>query len=552
MRPVALFVCLALGPLTQLPAQETRPFTRADTLRGSNTAERAWWDATFYDLRVRVRPADSTITGSTGITYRVLEPRQEMQIDLQVPLELDSVVQARRKLPSRRDGNAFLVQLLARQRVGDQGTVTVYYHGAPVAARRPPWDGGFIWVADSLGRPWFATANEGLGASVWWPNKDYLADEPDSQRIAITVPDPLRNVSNGRLRSTTRHDDGTTTYEWFVTAPINNYNVTVNAGHYAQFSDTLDGEAGRLTLSYWPLDYHLDAAKRQFQQVVPTLQCFEHWFGPFPWYEDGYQLVETPHLGMEHQSAVAYGNHFLNGYLGRDLSGTGLGLRWDFIIVHETAHEWWGNNITMRDHADMWIHESFANYAEGIYTECQQGKTAGAAYMIGVRIGIRNDQPIIPAYDVNAQGSGDMYPKGGTMLHMIRQIVDDDAKWRDILRGLNATFRRQTVTGRQVQDYISREAGVDLSKIFTQYLTTTQIPELQYRVEESSLSYRWANVVPGFDMQVAVMVPGLGTRVLRPTETWQPLAVPSPKAAELTVDENYYVTARKVGAEGGR
>jgi aminopeptidase N len=430
--------------------------------------------------------------------------------------------------------------------------VTVYYHGAPVAARRPPWDGGFIWVADSLGRPWFATANEGLGASVWWPNKDYLADEPDSQRIAITVPDPLRNISNGRLRSTTRHDDGTTTYEWFVTAPINNYNVTVNAGHYTQFSDTLDGEAGRLTLNYWPLDYHLEAAKRQFQQVVPTLQCFERWFGPYPWYEDGYQLVETPHLGMEHQSAVAYGNHFLNGYMGRDLSGTGLGLRWDFIIVHETAHEWWGNNVTMRDHADMWIHESFANYAEGIYTECQQGKTAGAAYMIGVRIGIRNDRPIIPAYDVNAQGSGDMYPKGGTMLHMIRQIVDDDAKWRDILRGLNATFRRQTVTGRQVQDYISREAGVDLSKIFTQYLTTTQIPELQYRVEESSLSYRWANVVPGFDMQVAVMVPGLGTRVLRPTETWQPLAVPSPKAAELTVDENYYVTARKVGAEGGR
>jgi aminopeptidase N len=551
MRRIALFACLALYPLTPLTAQEPQGFTRADTLRGSNTPERAWWDVTFYDLRVRVQPTDSTITGSTGITYRVLEPRQEMQIDLQVPLELDSVVQAGRRLPSRRDGNAFLVQLPARQRVGDHGTVTVYYHGAPVAARRPPWDGGFIWAADSLGRPWFATANEGLGASVWWPNKDYLADEPDSQRIAITVPDPLRNISNGRLRSTTRHDDGTTTYEWFVTAPINNYNVTVNAGHYTQFSDTLDGEAGRLTLNYWPLDYHLEAAKRQFQQVVPTLQCFEHWFGPYPWYEDGYQLVETPHLGMEHQSAVAYGNHFLNGYLGRDLSGTGLGLRWDFIIVHETAHEWWGNNITMRDHADMWIHESFANYAEGIYTECQQGKTAGAAYMIGVRIGIRNDRPIIPAYDVNAQGSGDMYPKGGTMLHMIRQIVDDDAKWRDILRGLNATFRHQTVIGRQVQDYISGEAGVDLSKVFAQYLTTTQIPELQYRVEGSSLLYRWADVVPGFDMQVAVMVPGLGTRVLGPTEAWQTLTVPSPKAAGLTVDENYYVTARNVGAEGG-
>jgi aminopeptidase N len=533
-------------------AAQSQTFTRADTLRGSNTPERAWWDVTFYDLHVRVRPADSSIAGWNGITYRVLDPRQDMQIDLQPPLEVDSVVQAGRRLTFRRDGNVVLVRLADRPRVGDSRTVTVHYHGRPRVARRAPWDGGFVWATDSLGRGWIATANEGLGASVWWPNKDYLADEPDSQRIAITVPDPLVNVSNGRLRSTTRHDDGTTTYEWFVTAPINNYNVTVNAGPYAHFSDTLDGEAGKLTLNYWPLDYHLDAAQRQFEQVVPTLQCFEHWFGPYPWYADGYQLIETPHLGMEHQSAVAYGNHFLNGYRGRDLSGTGLGLQWDFIIVHETAHEWWGNNITMQDHADMWIHESFANYAEGIYTECRLGKAAGAAYMIGVRIGIRNDRPIIPAYGVNAGGSGDMYPKGGTMLHMIRQIVDDDAKWRDILRGLNTTFRRQTVTGQQVQDYMSREAGVDLSRVFAQYLTTTLIPELQYRLEGTSLSYRWANVVPGFDMQVSVMVPELGTRILHPTEAWQAMAVPSPRAAELKVDENYYVTARRVDGRDAR
>jgi len=552
MRPFALLATVMLSLPAPLAAQQSRTFTRADTLRGSNTPERAWWDVTFYDLHVRVRPADSSITGRNSIVYRVLDPRQDMQIDLQPPLEVDSVEQAGRRLTFRRDGNVVLVRLAHPPRVGDSGTVTVHYHGRPRAAPRAPWDGGFVWATDSLGRGWIATANEGLGASVWWPTKDYLADEPDSQRIAITVPEPLVNVSNGRLRSTTRHDDGTTTYEWFVTAPINNYNVTVNAGHYAHFSDTLDGEAGKLTLNYWPLDYHLDAAKRQFQQVVPTLQCFEHWFGPYPWYADGYQLVETPHLGMEHQSAVAYGNHFLNGYRGRDLSGTGLGLQWDFIIVHETAHEWWGNNITMQDHADMWIHESFANYAEGIYTECQQGKTAGAAYMIGVRIGIRNDRPIIPAYGVNAGGSGDMYPKGGTMLHMIRQIVDDDAKWRGILRGLNTTFRRQTVTGQQIQDYMSREAGVDLSPVFAQYLTTTLIPELQYRLEGTSLSYRWANVVPGFDMQVAVMVPGVGTRILHPTEAWQTLAVPSPLAAELMVDENYYVTAHNVGGQGGR
>jgi aminopeptidase N len=546
VRPLILLAALALCPLPPAAAQDTTRYTRADTLRGSNTPERAWWDVTFYDLHVRVSPADSSIAGSNGITYRVLEAARDLQIDLQVPLEVDSMVQDRRRLSYRRDGNAVLVRLATRQRAGDSKTITVYYHGQPRAAVRPPWDGGFSWSRDSLGGRWIATSNEGLGASVWWPNKDYLADEPDSQRIAITVPDSLVNVSNGRLRGTTRHDDGTTTFEWFVTAPINNYNVVVNAGRYAHFGDTLSGEAGRLTLDFWPLEYHLDAARRQFKQVAPMLGCFEHWFGPYPWYADGYKLIEAPHLGMEHQSGVAYGNHFLQGYLGRDLSGTGLGLQWDFIIVHESAHEWWGNSLSAQDHADMWLHESFANYAEGIYTECQLGKTAGAAYVIGTRRGIRNDRPIVPAYGVNAQGSGDMYPKGGNMLHTIRQIVDDDTRWRGILRGLNQTFRHQTVTGRQVQDYISREAGVNLSRVFAQYLTTTMIPELQYRVEGAALSYRWANVVEGFDMPVRVNVPGLGTLVLHPTEAWQTMPVTSPNAAELVADENYYVTARNL------
>jgi aminopeptidase N len=545
--PVTFVVLAALLPLRAAAAQDTTRYSHADTLRGSNGSARAWWDATFYDLHVTVNPADSSIRGWNGITYRVLQPAQEMQIDLQVPLEVDSIVQDRRKLPYRRDGNAFFVTLAARQRAGAVGTVTVWYHGKPRAARRPPWDGGFSWASDSLGNRWIATSNEGLGASVWWPNKDYLADEPDSQRIAITVPDPIVDVSNGRLRSTTHNLDGTTTFEWFVTEPINNYDVAVNAGSYAHWADTLDGEAGRLTMDFWPLAYHLDAARRQFRQATPMLRCFERWFGPYPWYADGYKLVEAPHLGMEHQSAVAYGNHFQNGYLGRDLSGTGLGLRWDFIIVHESAHEWWGNNITMQDQADMWLHESFANYAEGIYTECQLGRTAGAAYMIGVRIGIRNAQPIIPAYGVNAEGSGDMYPKGGNMLHTIRQVIDDDAKWRGILRGLNATFRHQTVTGRQVEAYISREAGIDLSAVFAQYLTTTMVPALEYKVEATTLSYRWANVVAGFDMPVRVNIPGMGTRVLRPTAGWQTLAVPSAQAAALVVDDNFYVTARNVG-----
>ncbi|MDP3775088.1 MAG: hypothetical protein Q8Q85_12560, partial [Gemmatimonadales bacterium] len=312
MRHIALLAGLVLCPFTQAAAQDTTRFAHGDTLRGSNGPARAWWDATFYDLHVRVNPADSTIRGWNGITYRVLgppaPPAREMQIDLQVPMEMDSVVQDRRNLTWRRDGNAFFVRLTALQRTGDVKTVTVHYHGTPRVAPRPPWDGGYTWTRDSSGGLWIATSNEGLGASVWWPNKDIPADEPDSQRIAITVPDPLVDVSNGRLRSTTPNGDSTTTFEWFVTAPINNYNVVVNAGRYAHFSDTLTGEAGRLTLDFWPLAEHLEAARRQFQQVTPMLRCFEHWFGPYPWYEDGYKLIEAPHLGMEHQSGIAYGN----------------------------------------------------------------------------------------------------------------------------------------------------------------------------------------------------------------------------------------------------
>ena len=451
-------------------------FTHADTLRGSNGPGRAWWDASFYDLHVTVSPADSSIRGYNTITYKVLKPAAEMQIDLQMPLEVDSMIQDGGQVRFRRDGNAFFVTLTKPQPVGAKKSISVFYHGKPRAAKRPPWDGGFIWQHDSLGKRWVATANEGLGASVWWPNKDYLADEPDSQRVAITVPNTLFDVSNGRLRAVTPHPDSTTTYEWFVTSPINNYDVAINAGTYAHFTTIYAGESGPLTMDFWPLASHLETAEHQFTQAQSMMKCFESWFGPYPWYADGYKLVEAPHLGMEHQTAVAYGNHYQNGYLGRDLSHTGLGLLWDFIVVHESAHEWFGNNISMQDQADMWVHESFANYSENLYTECLAGREAGAQYVIGTRRNIRNDRPIVGQYGVNDEGSGDMYYKGGNMLHAIRQIIGDDAKWRAILRGLNQTFWHQTVTGKQVQEYISRQAGINLSKVFQQYLTTTQVP----------------------------------------------------------------------------
>ncbi len=547
--------CLLALPLLApalLGAQRApRVFTHADTLRGSNGPGRSWWDATFYDLHVTVSPSDSSIRGMNAITYRVLEPARRMQIDLQVPLVIDSIVQGGRQLTFRRDSNAFFVALQAPQRAGAVNTLSVYYHGKPRVAKRPPWDGGITWQRDSLGNDWIATTDEGLGASVYWPNKDYLGDEPDSQRIAITLPDSLVDVSNGRLRSTTHNADGTTTYEWFVSSPINNYSVEINAGRYAHLADVFSGERGELTLDYWPLAYHTDTARVQFRQVKPMLQCFEHWFGPYPWYADGYKLIEAPHLGMEHQSGVAYGNHYKNGYNGRDLSGTGWGMKWDFIIVHESAHEWWGNNITTKDAADMWLHESFANYAEGLYSECEDGKQAGAAYIIGSRKLVKNDEPIVGPYGVNADGSDDMYYKGGSMLHMIRQLVKDDEKWRGILRGIQSTFWHKTVTGAQVEQYIIAQSGLPLRPFFQQYLRTTKIPVLEYKIENGRLSYRWNNVVPGFAMPVRVAV-GDATEYewVTPTAAWTALPRPVSGGAQVRGDPDFYVNVKAVTAEG--
>lgn len=547
----ALACCIATLPPAPAMGQQ-RTFTRADSLRGGNGPGRAWWDVVFYDLHVRVNPADSSISGRNGISYRVVQPGTELQLDLMRPLVVDSVVQGGRVLELRQEGDAHFARVAGPQAVGSVQTVTVHYHGKPVVAVRPPWDGGFVWERDSLGNPWVMTANEGIGASAWWPNKDTRADEPDSQRVAITVPSGMVDVSNGRLRDSTRNGDGTTTYEWFVSNPINNYNVAVNAARYAHFSDVYDGLDGRLTLDYWPLAYHLGAARVQFRQVKPMLGCFEGWFGPYPWYEDGYKLVETSHLGMEHQSAVAYGNGYRNGYLGRDRSGTGWGDDWDFIIIHESAHEWWGNNITGADHADMWVHESFANYAEALYVECLHGRKAGQQYSIGNRRNIRNDAPIIPARGVNAGGSGDMYDKGGNMLNMIRQVVDDDARWRSILRGLNREFRHRIVTGAQVQDYISAHAGRDFGPVFRQYLTTTRIPVLEYSVTHSSVIYRWSDVVPGFDMPVRVSIGGQRYRWIEPTTEWRTLRVTVPEGGALLADPNFYVWTREVvGPAGG-
>jgi aminopeptidase N len=550
MKKILMLLTSYLLLLTSLHAQRKQTFTHADTLRGSITPERAWWDVLRYDITVKPDYESKTIEAKSTITYAVLKTgNSNMQIDLQAPLTIDSIIQDNQSLNFKKiDSNVWIVTISVKQ--SKNNSLTIYYHGKPREAIRPPWDGGWIWKKDDLGRPWMSVACQGLGASVWYPCKDIQSDEPDNgASLSIIVPDTLVAVGNGRLTSTQKNNDGTTTYKWEVKNPINNYDIIPYIGKYVNWSDTLHGEKGILDLNYWVLDYDLDSAKAQFTQVKPMLHNLEYWYGPYPFYEDGYKLVQAPHLGMEHQSAVAYGNGFHNGYrAGRhwiDLSGTGLGLKWDFIIEHESSHEWFGNNITSKDLADMWIHESFANYSETLYTESLFGKDSGNAYNVGTRKRIENDEPIIAAYGVNAEGSGDMYYKGGNMLQTIRHIINNDEKWRGILRGLSKTFYHQTVTTKQIEDYISKNAGVDLSKVFTQYLRTTQIPQLSYYYsgDKKKVYYRWDSCIAGFNMPLTLIH---NNKVLRiaPTQQWKSLNDAS-LFNPAWIENNYYIRMKE-------
>ena len=519
------------------PSQKT--FTRQDTLRGSITPERAWWDLTYYHLDIIVNPADSTIYGTNTVTYRVVNSANLMQIDLQEPLTLINAAQNNKVLNFKRDGNVYWIELTDKQEPGKIYSLVLTYGGKPRVSTRPPWVGGITWKKDKNGLPFIASACQGDGASLWWPCKDHMYDEPDSMLISVNVPENLIDVSNGKLRSVVSMKNKTKTYNWFVANPINNYGVNINIGDYVHFSDIYNGEKGALDCDYWVLKEDLEKAKVQFRQAPLMLAAFEHWFGPYPFYEDGYKLVEVPYLGMEHQSSVTYGNGFKNGYHGIDLSGSGWGLKFDFIIVHESAHEWFANSITYEDIADMWIHESFANYSESLYVEYYNGKEAGSEYVLGTRSNIRNDKPITGYYNVNNEGSGDMYYKGGNMLHTLRQIINDDEKWRGILRGLNRDFYHQVVKGSRIENYLSEKTGINLKPVFDQYLRDIRIPVFEYFVKGNNLTFRWNNCVSGFEMPLKIYISG-NEKIINPSARFTTIQLESDKAV-ITVDPGYYV-----------
>ncbi|MDB5285306.1 MAG: family metallopeptidase [Mucilaginibacter sp.] len=540
---LTFFIVLPVITFAQLGAKK-EVFTRADTLRGSLTSPlRTCYDINYYHLDVKFDIDNKFISGNVLFKFTAEQDFNKLQFDLFSNLKLEKVVYKGKELPYTREFNAVFVTFPQAITKGSKDQFTVYYSGNPVIAKKAPWDGGVEYNVDSLGHKWVSTACQGMGASVWWPTKDQQADEVDSALISISVPKGLKDVSNGRLRKVTQLKDGYTRFDWFVSQPINNYNIEANIGDYAHITDTYMGEKGKLTLDYWPLSYNVAKAKKQFDKnVKPMLKAFEHWFGPYPFYEDGYKLIETHHLGMEHQSGVAYGNHYGNGYLGRDLSGTGWGLKWDFIVVHESGHEWFGNNITSKDLADMWIHESFTNYSESLFVESIWGKQAGQEYVHGTRMAIQNDIPIIGPYGVNKEGSGDMYYKGGNMLNMIRTIINDDEKWRNILRGLNKTFYHQTVTYAQVVDYINQQSGKNLAPVFDQYLKYAVIPTLEFMTLRGKLMCRWIANAPSFSMPVKVRIKGGEYKFITPTTHFTPVDIDGVTKDNIEVDTfNYYI-----------
>ena len=539
-------------------AQQAKVFTHADTLRGSITPEREWWNVLRYDITVKPDYNAKSITGQNIITYSVEKDNRNamMQIDLKAPLIIDSILlNTRTRLTFTQEGDAWHVKVPSQKKSATH-SLQIFYSGKAHEAIRPPWDGGWTWTKDSLGRPWMTVTCQGLGASIWYPCKDHQSDEPDKgASLTMIVPDTLVAVANGRLQFSKKNNDGTATYKWAVVNPISNYCIIPYIGKYVNFKEIYKGEKGPLDVTYWVLDYNLDKAKSYMPtEVHNMLNSFEYWFGPYPFYEDGYQLIETSHTGMEHQSAVSYGNWYKPGYRGRDGSGTGWGMKWDFIIIHESGHEWFGNNITTNDLADMWVHEGFTNYSETLFIDHIFGKEAADAYNAGIRRGIRNDRPVVAKYNVNDQGSGDMYPKPSNMLHAIRHGLDNDSLFRDILRGLNKYFYHKTVTSQQVENYISQKAKFDYSKVFDQYLRTIQVPSFTFYLsdDKQKVFYRYSDCVPGFNLPLTLKDNDTRLKII-PSQEWKSLALKGNEAAlfeKSAIEKMYYVKVVPVANAG--
>lgn len=532
-----ILITLVINPVFgQVLSSKNSQYTQGDSLRGSLRAERAY-DVLKYHLQVKVVPEEKYISGFNTISFKTEQELPVMQIDLFENMKVDSIIHQNKSLEYIRKFNAVFVNFKEPLKTGQIDSVKFYYSGNPIVAANAPWDGGFVFDQDEEGNPWIAVAVQGTGASLWYPNKDHQSDEPEEVLIEIAVPNGLMNVSNGRFLGKEDLGNGYNRWSWKVSNPINNYDVVLNIGNYVHFEDSFKN----LDLDYYVLSYNLEKAKKQFEEVKPMMACFYDKFGEYPFVEDGYKLVETPYLGMEHQSAVAYGNQYMPGYLGSDLSGTGIGLKWDFIIIHESGHEWFGNSITARDIADMWIHEGFTSYSEAVYIECRWGKEEALEYLKGIRKRIGNHQPIIGDYDVNSEGSGDMYYKGANLLNTLRSIYNDDVIWWKTLKDYTETYKHQIIDTKTVETFFNQAIDFDLQPVFDQYLRHSNLPELQLKKKNDGIWCRWETDVKNFKMPVDVFINGNETRLMA-TNNWQKIHLQIKNIEDIKVkEESFYI-----------
>ncbi|AWI26504.1 M1 family metallopeptidase [Flavobacterium pallidum] len=508
---VILFLIFSIGK--SFPQQA---FTRKDSLRGGLRFERTCFDVQRYDISIRINPTEGSLTGFNDISFKTIDNTSKIQLDLFDNMAVDSIVWNKQKLHYKREFNAVFIDFPTQILRNSFQKISFCYSGKPTVAVHAPWDGGFVFTKDGGGKDWIASAVQGTGASLWYPCKDSQSDEPDNgATIKVAVPNGLMNVSNGRLIGSEDLNDGYTRWDWEVKNPINSYDISINIGDYVHFGENYKG----LDLDYYVLRENEQMARKHFEQVKPMMDCFQSKFGTYPFVEDGYKLVDTPYLGMEHQSAVAYGNKYKMGYLGNDLSGTGIGLTFDFIIIHESGHEWFGNSITSSDIADMWIHEGFTNYSESVYIECTQGYDKAVKYLNGIKNKIKNTEPVIGHFDVNNEGSVDMYPKGAWLVNTIRSIINDDKKWWKILLDYSLAFRHKIIDTETVEKFFSEKSGFNLKPVFDQYLRHTKYPVLELRKNKRKLEYRWKTDVAGFEMPFEMDLNGKTIR-LKATNEW--------------------------------
>lgn len=488
-------------------------FSKRDSLQGGLPFERTCFDVLHYSLDITVNPDEKHISGKNLITFKVVENTKRIQLDLFENMEVDSIYYQSENdslypdpkiVKYNREYDAVFLDFPEELQKEKEYQIEFHYSGKPKEAKNAPWDGGFVWKKDSNGKPFVGVAVQGTGASLWYPCKDSQSDEPEEGvAIAVTVPDNLVAVSNGKLVSS--HTTATENeWSWFVTNPINSYNVTLNIGDYVHFSDTLDD----LNIDYYVLRENKEKAKKHFEDdVKPMLECFQEKFGDYPFPEDGYKLVEAPYLGMEHQSAVAYGNRYKKGYLGNDTSGSGVGMLFDFIVIHETGHEWFGNSITSKDIADMWIHEAFTTYSEAVYVECRWGYDKAMQYINGQSRMVENRKPIVGQFGVNFKPqSSDMYYKGALMLNTIRHIVNDDEKWWKLILDYSNHFKHQIIEADDVIEFFTTESEINLRPVFEQYLYHSNLPELQIKPVKNGFEYSWKTDVENFEMPVEVYI----------------------------------------------